>query len=47
MEPKQITRPAADFMTDEAFDKIVNCTECGDEIIEAFRSTHFCDPVKI
>ena len=34
-------------MTDEAFDKIVHCTDCGDEILEAFRSTHFCDPVKI
>ena len=39
--------PAADFMPDEAFSRMVRCTRCDEEVIEAFKHDHFCDEQKL
>jgi len=44
---QQVVMPAADFMPDEAFSRMVRCTRCDEEVIEAFKHDHFCDEQKL
>ena len=39
---RQLVRPAADFMTDEALSEVVRCATCDEEFIKAFIADHVC-----